>query len=116
MRSPPGTVAQLAAHAEILVEHRGDDTIKLFSFMDKLRDQALAAGGMVLSHLGNHEWMNVIGMSSELTVFLRPYQESFPRGLEVRLSQSVCVVANIHQDTCIHQKLRRLARSQQGRR
>jgi len=40
---------------------RGDDTIKLFSYMDKLRDQALAAGGMVLSHLGNHEWMNVIG-------------------------------------------------------
>lgn len=62
---PPGTVAQLAAHAEVLVEHRGDDTIKLFSFMDKLRDQALAAGGIVLSHLGNHEWMNVIGMSSE---------------------------------------------------
>jgi len=44
---------------------RGDDTIKLFSYMDKLRDQALAAGGMVLSHLGNHEWMNVIGMSPE---------------------------------------------------
>lgn len=39
----------------------GDDTIKLFSYMDKLRDQALATGGMVLSHLGNHEWMNVIG-------------------------------------------------------
>jgi hypothetical protein len=33
--------------------------------MDKLRDQALAAGGMVLSHLGNHEWMNVIGVSSD---------------------------------------------------
>jgi len=40
---------------------RGDDTIELFSYMDNLRDQALAAGGMVLSHLGNHEWMNVIG-------------------------------------------------------
>jgi len=40
---------------------RGDDTIRLFSYMDKLRDQALAVGGMVLSHLGNHEWMNVIG-------------------------------------------------------
>jgi len=47
------------------VEYRGDDTIELFSYMDKLRDQALAAGGMILSHLGNHEWMNVIGMSSE---------------------------------------------------
>lgn len=34
--------------------------------MDKLRDQALAAGGMVLSHLGNHEWMNVIGMISKI--------------------------------------------------
>ena len=45
---------------------RGDDTIKLFSYMDKLRGQALAAGGMVLSHLGNHEWMNVIGTSSEI--------------------------------------------------
>lgn len=32
--------------------------------MDKLRDQALAVGGMVLSHLGNHEWMNVIGTLS----------------------------------------------------
>ena len=32
--------------------------------MDKLRDQALAAGGTVLSHLGNHEWMNVIGTSN----------------------------------------------------
>ena len=47
------------------MEYRGDDTIELFSYMDKLRDQALAAGGMILSHLGNHEWMNVIGMSSE---------------------------------------------------
>jgi len=60
----PRPAAHLAAHAEILAERRGDDTIKLFSYMDKLRDQALAAGGMVLSHLGNHEWMNVIGMSS----------------------------------------------------
>ena len=30
-------------------------------WMDKLRDQAQAVGGTVLSHLGNHEWMNVIG-------------------------------------------------------
>lgn len=29
--------------------------------MDKLRDQAEAVGGTVLSHLGNHEWMNAIG-------------------------------------------------------
>ncbi|KAF9052507.1 hypothetical protein BDZ89DRAFT_1056849 [Hymenopellis radicata] len=40
---------------------RGDDTIKLFTFMDTLREQAQAKGGVVLSHLGNHEWMNVIG-------------------------------------------------------
>jgi hypothetical protein len=57
----PESVAHPVTHAEILVEHRGDDTIKLFSYMDELRSQALAAGGMVLSHLGNHEWMNVIG-------------------------------------------------------
>ncbi|KAH8100831.1 hypothetical protein BXZ70DRAFT_1077448 [Cristinia sonorae] len=40
---------------------RGDDTIKLYMYMDKLRAQAQAVGGTVLSHLGNHEWMNVIG-------------------------------------------------------
>jgi len=40
---------------------RGDDTIQLFDWMEELRSQALGAGGQVLSHLGNHEWMNVIG-------------------------------------------------------
>ncbi|KAK7050885.1 hypothetical protein VNI00_004997 [Paramarasmius palmivorus] len=40
---------------------RGDDTIKLFTWMDKLREQASTTGGVVLSHLGNHEWMNAIG-------------------------------------------------------
>ncbi|KAL1754441.1 Metallo-dependent phosphatase-like protein [Schizophyllum commune] len=40
---------------------RGDDTIPLFDLMDKLRAQAPATGGQVLSHLGNHEWMNAIG-------------------------------------------------------
>jgi len=40
---------------------RGDDTIKLYAWMDELREQAQAVGGTVLSHLGNHEWMNVIG-------------------------------------------------------
>ncbi|KAI0058684.1 Metallo-dependent phosphatase [Artomyces pyxidatus] len=40
---------------------RGDDTIKLFSWMEDLRVQAEYAGGRVLSHLGNHEWMNAIG-------------------------------------------------------
>ncbi|TFK40433.1 Metallo-dependent phosphatase-like protein [Crucibulum laeve] len=40
---------------------RGDDTIALFFLMDRLRAQAHAVGGTVLSHLGNHEWMNAIG-------------------------------------------------------
>ncbi|KAA1467613.1 Metallo-dependent phosphatase [Dentipellis sp. KUC8613] len=40
---------------------RGDDTILLFDWMEQLRAQAQAAGGLVLSHLGNHEWMNAIG-------------------------------------------------------
>ncbi|KAJ3758991.1 Metallo-dependent phosphatase-like protein [Lentinula raphanica] len=40
---------------------RGDDTIKLFELMEKLREQAPSTGGVVLSHLGNHEWMNAIG-------------------------------------------------------
>ncbi|KAJ3560061.1 hypothetical protein NP233_g11080 [Leucocoprinus birnbaumii] len=40
---------------------RGDDTIALFAWMDQLRQQASAVGGTVLSHLGNHEYMNAIG-------------------------------------------------------
>ncbi|EAU83101.1 hypothetical protein CC1G_11185 [Coprinopsis cinerea okayama7 len=40
---------------------RGDDTIPLFFWMDRLREQANQVGGTVLSHLGNHEWMNMIG-------------------------------------------------------
>ncbi|KAI0303718.1 Metallo-dependent phosphatase-like protein [Multifurca ochricompacta] len=40
---------------------RGDDTIKLFDWMEDLRSQAQSAGGQMLSHLGNHEWMNAIG-------------------------------------------------------
>ncbi|KAJ3510486.1 hypothetical protein NLJ89_g4643 [Agrocybe chaxingu] len=40
---------------------RGDDTILLFVWMDRLRAQAAEAGGIMLSHLGNHEWMNAIG-------------------------------------------------------
>ena len=58
----PKFVVRQAAYCDIPVARRGDDTIKLFSYMDSLRDQALAANGMVLSHLGNHEWMNAIGM------------------------------------------------------
>ena len=41
--------------------YRGDDTIKLYDWMEVLREQAQQAGGNVISHLGNHEWMNVIG-------------------------------------------------------
>ncbi|KAF8338380.1 Metallo-dependent phosphatase-like protein [Amanita rubescens] len=40
---------------------RGDDTKVLFKTMDKLRAQAAAQGGQVLTLLGNHEWMNAIG-------------------------------------------------------
>ncbi|KAJ6576663.1 Metallo-dependent phosphatase-like protein [Mycena vulgaris] len=40
---------------------RGDDTIKLFFWMEQLRVQAAKTGGVVLSHLGNHEVMNAIG-------------------------------------------------------
>ncbi|KAH9481721.1 hypothetical protein JR316_0006248 [Psilocybe cubensis] len=40
---------------------RGDDTIVLFLWMERLRAQAAEVGGTVLSHLGNHEWMNAIG-------------------------------------------------------
>ncbi|EJD06841.1 Metallo-dependent phosphatase [Fomitiporia mediterranea MF3/22] len=39
---------------------RGVDTIKLFLWMEQLRSQARAAGGDVISHLGNHEWMNLL--------------------------------------------------------
>ncbi|THH05860.1 hypothetical protein EW145_g4488 [Phellinidium pouzarii] len=40
---------------------RGKDTIKLFLWMEKLRSQARNVGGDVISHLGNHEWMNLLG-------------------------------------------------------
>ena len=43
------------------MHNRGDDTIALYSLMDTLRGQARARGGDVLSHLGNHEYMNAIG-------------------------------------------------------
>ena len=40
--------------------------------MDQLREEARLKGGHVLSHLGNHEWMNVIGDWRYATVtFLR---------------------------------------------
>jgi hypothetical protein len=45
----------------LILFRRGDDTIKLFDWMEDLRSQALRTGGQMLSHLGNHEWMNAIG-------------------------------------------------------
>ena len=48
---------------------RGVDTVKLFLWLEQLRSQARAAGGDVISHLGNHEWMNLLGLSS---LFLIP--------------------------------------------
>lgn len=54
-------------------------------WMDKLRDQAKAVGGTVLSHLGNHEWMNVIGdwryVNAWMIVFCpNKCEESYPPG------------------------------------
>jgi len=37
--------------------------------MEKLRQQASSQGGVVLSHLGNHEWMNAIGVCVSLHTF-----------------------------------------------
>lgn len=40
---------------------RGKDTIALYHLFDQLREQAAAAGGAVVSLLGNHEYMNAMG-------------------------------------------------------
>ncbi|KAA1067176.1 hypothetical protein PGT21_012415 [Puccinia graminis f. sp. tritici] len=40
---------------------RGKDTILLYKWMDALRTEAQAAGGAVVSLLGNHEYMNALG-------------------------------------------------------
>ncbi|KAG8931031.1 hypothetical protein FRC02_003305 [Tulasnella sp. 418] len=40
---------------------RGDDTIKMYKYLENLRAQARAVGGNVVSHLGNHEVMNLLG-------------------------------------------------------
>lgn len=47
--------------ANDLIRRRGDDTIKLFLWMETLRAQALSVGAEVVSNLGNHEWMNALG-------------------------------------------------------
>ncbi|GJJ14829.1 hypothetical protein Clacol_009097 [Clathrus columnatus] len=40
---------------------RGNDTLEIYRFMEKLRVQARHLGGNVFSHLGNHEYMNALG-------------------------------------------------------
>jgi hypothetical protein len=75
--------------------------------MEELREQALSHGGVVLSHLGNHEWMNAIG----------PSLRSFPplcivlniphRRLEVGISFVVAITERIDlfwKDTSIRPK------------
>ncbi|KAI6108055.1 Metallo-dependent phosphatase-like protein [Pisolithus sp. B1] len=51
---------------------RGDDTIALYEWIEELREQAHGVGGEVISLLGNHEWMNTIGIyvfPSEIETF-----------------------------------------------
>jgi hypothetical protein len=48
-------------HCRLTGKLSGDDTIKIYDWFDELRGQASTVGGHVLSHLGNHEWMNAIG-------------------------------------------------------
>ncbi|KIJ52500.1 hypothetical protein M422DRAFT_26084 [Sphaerobolus stellatus SS14] len=40
---------------------RGLDTIKIYTWLENLRHQARNVGGDVFSHLGNHEYMNILG-------------------------------------------------------
>ena len=40
------------------------DTIKLYEWIERLREQARNAGGEFFSHMGNHEFMNALGMCS----------------------------------------------------
>ncbi|KAF9004016.1 Metallo-dependent phosphatase-like protein [Cyathus striatus] len=54
-----GNVDVFAQTGDII--DRGDHTVALFTWMDRLRSQAQDVGGIVLSHLGNHEWMNALG-------------------------------------------------------
>ncbi|KAF7966135.1 hypothetical protein HWV62_39954 [Athelia sp. TMB] len=58
---------------------RGNDTIKLYSTMEKLRNQARKVGGDVLSHLGNHEYV----YQSEIATFgsVEARQEMISTGL-----------------------------------
>ena len=51
--------------------------------MDRLRSQALHAGGVVLLHLGNHEWMNAIGTTSSINLLFNLILKFPNRRLEV---------------------------------
>ena len=57
---------------------RGDDTLALFALLDKLRGQAKVRGGEVVTLLGNHEWMNVIGARHACFFCLLFTQYRFP--------------------------------------
>ncbi|KAH7913548.1 Metallo-dependent phosphatase-like protein [Hygrophoropsis aurantiaca] len=54
-----GNVDVLVQTGDII--DRGDDTIQLFEWFEELREQARDVGGILLTHLGNHEMMNAIG-------------------------------------------------------
>ncbi|KAG8892953.1 hypothetical protein FRC01_013857, partial [Tulasnella sp. 417] len=62
-----GNVDYLVQTGDIV--DRGDDTLKMYRYIEKLRVQAQKAGGDVRSHFGNHEVMNLIGASKEILTF-----------------------------------------------
>lgn len=43
------------------ITDRGPDSLELIELMDRLEDEAEAAGGRVISLMGNHEMMNLVG-------------------------------------------------------
>ena len=104
----------MAAYPEVLVAYRGDDTIKLFTFMDKLRDQALEAGGTVLTHLGNHEWMNVIGRQYYILTHSLTRNRSLGDWRCADTNPFVRLL-NTGLDMCTHRKLTHLVRSKPGK-
>ncbi|KAG8896022.1 hypothetical protein FRC00_006617 [Tulasnella sp. 408] len=56
-----GNVDYLVQTGDIV--DRGDDTLKMYRYLENLRVEAQKAGGDVRSHFGNHEVMNLIGAS-----------------------------------------------------
>ncbi|KIO20464.1 hypothetical protein M407DRAFT_81550 [Tulasnella calospora MUT 4182] len=54
-----GNVDYLVQTGDIV--DRGDDTLKMYRYLENLRVQAQKAGGDIRSHFGNHEVMNLIG-------------------------------------------------------